>query len=85
MEKDAAGCRAFNQLLLQEMEKGIKPVGAHTGHNSAESMRENGFSGESGFTQKIHHGNVSAQIAAPAHAHGCEYSDITAVGQFILY
>lgn len=50
-------------------------MGAHTGHNSAESMRENGFSGESGFTQKIHHGNVSAQIAAPAHAHGCEYSD----------
>ncbi len=59
----------------------ITPVGKHTGTQAADGVADDGGAGELTAFQIVHHGHMGAQIAAPAHTHGCKNSHIVGIGQ----
>ena len=56
------------------------PVGEDAGHDTAYGVAEDGFACELAGSEAVHHGDVGAQVSAPAHAHGGEDRDVSAGG-----
>lgn len=56
-------------------------MGADACKETADSMTEDGVPGQISKMNGIHHGYMGTQIAAPAHAHRSEDSNIVACGQ----
>ena len=59
----------------------VCPVGEHAGAQTADGVADEGGAHQVAGLQAVHHGNMGAEIAAPAHAHGGEHGDIVGVGQ----
>ena len=68
-------------VLLSEyrLNEYIQPVCRDSGAQSADGVGKNGLPGIVGAAQYIHHGNMGAEIPAPAHTHGGEHGQIPAV------
>ena len=54
----------------------IQPVCGNTRNKTSNRMAADSLSGKVGSAKRGHHGNMRAEVAAPAHAHSGEYSDI---------
>ena len=52
----------------------------NSGAYAADGMAKDGFARKLPGSQAVHHGHVSAEITAPAHAHGGEYSYVRPAG-----
>lgn len=56
-----------------EHDKHIGPVGDHSGGYAAYGMRHDGFGRKLAVAERVEHGGVRAEVAAPAHADGGEH------------
>ena len=52
-----------------------EPVGGEGCGESADGVGEDGFGGELAVSDRVEHGGVGAEEAAPAHTNGGEYRD----------
>ena len=68
-------------ILQNQHNKTEEPVGCDTGAETADGVAENGLTGELVALQAVHHGNMGAQVAAPAHTHGGKDCHVMGIGQ----
>lgn len=61
------------------------PVGGDGSHESAAEVGEDSLRGEVAIAERVEHGGVSAEEAAPAHADGGEHGDGVAVNPAVRY
>ena len=68
-------------LLLSEPDSAqqqVELMGRHPGAQATYGVGHYGAGGEMAIAERIQHGGVSTQKAAPAHAHGGEYRHLVA-------
>ena len=65
------------RLMLSEnqCQQHPQPVGRDAGAESADGVGPDGLADELAVAQRVEHGGVGTQVAAPAHAHGSEDGD----------
>ena len=66
--------------VLQQHEQLIEPVCGNTGAQAANGMSKNGMSRQLTAFEVVHHCNVGAEVAAPAHAHRSEDRHVAGSG-----
>lgn len=72
-------------LSHRQRVEGEHPVGGDGSHESAAEVGEDSFRGEVAIAERVEHGGVSAEEAAPAHADGGEHGDSVAVNPAVRY
>ena len=75
-----------SELILQQpCYQHEEPVGGEGGGEASDGVGEDGFGGELAVADRVKHGGVGAQEAAPAHADGGEDRDSIAVYPALLH
>lgn len=72
-------------LSHRQRVEGEHPVGGDGSHESAAEVGEDSLRGEVAIAERVEHGGVSAEEAAPAHADGGEHGDGVAVNPAVRY
>ena len=62
-----------------------EPVGGEGGSESADGVSEDGFGGELAVSDRVEHGGVGAEEAAPAHTNGGEDRDSITIYPALLH
>ena len=75
-----------SELILQQpCYQHEEPVGSEGGGEASDGVGEDGFGGELAVADRVEHGGVGAEEAAPAHADGGEDRDGIAVYPALLH
>ena len=75
-----------SELILQQpCYQHEEPVGSEGGGEASDGVGEDGFGGELAVADRVEHGGVGAQEAAPAHTNGGEDRDSITIYPALLH